>query len=142
MNHEAREGHEGHEETANRSAMFDVVTKAVVDAGLKVHRALGPGLLETVYEHCLFHELTLRSISVRRQVVLPVYYEGICVDAGYRVDLIVNEEIIIEIKSVEILTRLHQSQLLTYLKLSGMKIGFLMNFNVSLFKDGLRRLVL
>ena len=114
----------------------------MVDAALKVHRALGPGLLESAYEHCLDHELGLRGLSVSRQVPLPIHYEGLRLDAGYRLDLVVANTIIVEVKAVEALSRLHEAQLLTYLKLSGLKVGFLMNFNVPLFKDGVRRLAL
>jgi GxxExxY protein len=123
------------------SALADAAAKAVIDAGLKVHRALGPGLLESAYELCLAHELTLRGISVSRQVPLPVQYEGLRLEAGYRLDLIVADAVIVEVKAVEALSRLHEAQLITYLKLSGLRLGLLMNFNVALFKDGVRRLV-
>lgn len=113
----------------------------IVDAGLKVHKALGPGLLESVCEHCLVHELTKRGLEPRRQVNRPIVYDGVTLDAGFRIDLMVNDLIIVEVKSVEALLPVHQSQLLTYLKLSACRIGFLMNFNVPLFKDGVRRLV-
>ncbi|HZC17293.1 MAG TPA: GxxExxY protein, partial [Caulobacteraceae bacterium] len=113
-----------------------------VDAGLKVHKALGPGLLESAYEHCLAYELVTRGISLRRQVALPVVYEGVRLDAGYRLDIVVEDLIVIEIKAVEAPSRLHEAQVLTYLKLSGHRLGFLMNFNVELFKNGVRRLVL
>jgi GxxExxY protein len=112
-----------------------------VDAGLKVHRTLGPGLLESVYEHCLEYELKSRGLAVRRQVALPVAYESVLLDAGYRLDLVVENSVVLEVKSVEALTRLHEAQLLTYLKLSRLRLGFLMNFNVVMFKEGLRRLV-
>ena len=118
------------------------VTGEIVDAALKVHRVLGPGLLETAYEHCLAHELGLRGLSARRQVALPIRYEGITLDAGYRLDLLVEDAVIVEIKALETLTRLHEAQVLTYLKLSGLRVGFLMNFNVELFKNGLRRFVI
>ena len=111
----------------------------IVDAGLKVHRALGPGLMESAYEHCLVHELELRGRSVRRQVALPVTYEGMTLDSDYRLDLVVDDAIVIEIKAVEALSRLHEAQILPYLRLSGLDVGFLMNFNVVLFKQGLRR---
>lgn len=111
------------------------VARIVVDAGLKVHRALGPGLLESAYEHCLTHELSTRGLSLERQALLPIRYEGLELDAGYRLDLLVEKSVIIEIKAVE-------AQVLTYLKLSGHRLGFLMNFNVALFKNGLRRLAL
>ena len=112
-----------------------------MDAGLSVHRELGPGL-ESAYEHCLAHELETRSVSSSRQVPLPLTYKGVTLDAGYRIDLLVEETLIIEIKAVEALTRLHEAQIITYLKLSKRRLGFLMNFNAPLFKDGLRRFAL
>jgi GxxExxY protein len=121
---------------------LDAVARQVVDAGLKVHKALGPGLLESAYEHCLAHELGLRGISVRRQVPLPIAYEGLKLDVGYRLDLVVADAIIVEVKAVEALSRLHEAQILTYLKLSGLRLGFLMNFNVPLYRDGVKRLAL
>jgi len=114
----------------------------IVDAGLKVHRALGPGLLESVYEHCLAYELERRGIAARTQVALPIVYDGVRLDAGFRLDIVVENAVILEIKAVEELTRLHEAQILTYLKLSGYRLGFLMNFNVPLFKHGLRRVAL
>ena len=114
----------------------------VIDAGLKVHRALGPGLLESVYEQCFARELELRGIAFKRQVWLPISYEGVELAAGYRVDLIVAGLLIVEIKAVETLSRLHQAQLLSYLRLSGQHVGLLMNFNVALFRDGLKRMVI
>ena len=116
--------------------------RIVVDAGLTVHRALGPGLLESAYEHCLAHELGGRGLSLTRQVALPIIYQGAKLDAGYRLDLIVENMIVVEIKAVDALSRLHEAQVLTYLKLSGHRLGFLMNFNVTLFKNGVRRLAL
>jgi GxxExxY protein len=123
------------------SSDLDAVARQIVDAGLKVHRALGPGLLESAYEHCLAYEIGLRGISVRRQVSLPIDYEGTTLEAGYRLDLLVAEAIVVEVKAVEALSRLHEAQVLTYLKLSGHRLGFLMNFNVALFRDGVRRLL-
>jgi GxxExxY protein len=120
----------------------EAVASGVVDAGLKVHAALGPGLLESAYEHCLAFEIERRGHGVRRQIALPLVYEGVTLDAGYRIDLLVSERVVVEIKTVESLLPLHQAQILTYLKLSGCRVGFLMNFNVSLFKNGLRRLVI
>ena len=119
-----------------------MLARAVIDAGLKVHRHLGPGLLESAYEHCLSHELNSRHVPHERQVALPVVYDVYLLDAGYRLDIVIGQAVIVEIKSVDELTNLHTAQLLTYLKLSGMRIGLLMNFNVALFKQGLRRLVL
>ena len=118
------------------------LTGSLVDAGLMVHRTLGPGLLERVYEHCLAHEIKRRGLSLRRQVWLPIQYGGVELAEGFRMDLVVEERIIVEVKAVESLTRLHQSQLLSYLRLSGLRVGLLMNFNVPLFKDGVRRLAL
>jgi GxxExxY protein len=123
-------------------ADLEKLASIVVDAGLKVHRALGPGLLESAYEHCLSHELQARGLSVGRQVLLPIMYDGARLDAGYRLDLLVGQEIVVEVKTVDALLPVHHAQLLTYLKLSGCRIGFLMNFHVRLFKQGLRRMVL
>ena len=114
----------------------------VVDAGLTVHKALGPGLLESTYEHCLVHELSTRGVSAARQVPVPVIYKGAKLDVGYRIDLVVENSVIVEVKAIEALTRLHEAQILTYLRLAGFRVGFLMNFNVALFKNGLRRFVL
>ena len=118
------------------------IGRIAVDAGFKIHTTLGPGLLESVYEKCLAHELQLRGLSIRSQIVLPVMYEGLKIDAGYRLDLLVDEQLIIEVKSVDALSRVHQAQVATYLKLSGRRLGLLMNFNVALFKDGVKRVAL
>jgi GxxExxY protein len=118
------------------------VARAIVDAALTVHKELGPGLLESSYEHCLMHELQTRGLSVERQQVLPLAYKGINLDAGYRLDLVVEDLVVVEVKAVDALTRLHEAQVLTYLKLSGYRLGLLINFNVELLKHGLRRLVL
>jgi GxxExxY protein len=136
FNHEAHEAHEG------PTKDLEAIARTLVDAGLKVHRALGPGLLESAYEHCLVHELHGRGLALQRQVVLPIVYDGAMIDAGYRLDLLVENAIVVEVKSVDALTRVHDAQILTYLKLSGRRIGFLMNFNVPLFKQGLKRFVL
>ncbi len=136
MNHQAHQEHQGVD------PRIDAVARQVVDAGLKVHKALGPGLLESAYEHCLTHELRSRGLTVARQIPLPITYEGLQLDAGYRLDLMIEDSIIVEVKSVEALTRLHEAQIVTYLKLSKRRLGFLMNFNVPLFKQGVRRLVL
>lgn len=108
---------------------------------MKVHTALGPGLLENAYHACLLHELRGRGLSVLSQVVLPVIYDGVKIDVGYRIDLLVEGAVIVELKSVEKLAPIHQAQILTYLKLSGIKVGLLMNFNVLHLKDGIKRLV-
>lgn len=121
---------------------MDRLGRVIVDAGLKVHRSLGPGLLESAYEHCLAHELKARGLSIGRQVRLPITYEGLTLDAGYRLDLLVNDAVIVEVKAVDALMKLHEAQVLTYLRLSRRRLGYLMNFNVQLFRDGVRRLVL
>jgi GxxExxY protein len=117
------------------------VASEIVDSGLKVHKILGPGLLESIYENCLCQELRSRGIDCQRQASLPVVYEDVLLDAAYRIDLIVAQAIVVEVKAVETLTALHEAQLLTYLKLSSHRIGFLMNFNVVLFKHGLKRFI-
>jgi GxxExxY protein len=137
LDHEVHKGHEGHKE---RPAGLEGFAAAIVDLGLKVHRALGPGRLESAYEHCLAHELSLRGVAVRRQVPVPIVDEDTKLDAGYRLDIVVENSVVIEIKSVEALSRLHEAQVLTYLKLSGHRLGFLLNFNVELFRNGVRRL--
>lgn len=119
----------------------EAVGREVVDAAIKVHRVLGPGLLESAYEHCLAHELTRRGLKAARQVILPILYEGEKVEGGYRLDVVVDNAVITEIKSVETLTSLHEAQLLTYLRLSGMRLGYLLNFNTTLLKNGLKRMV-
>lgn len=117
----------------------DVVARTIVDAALKVHRTLGPGLLESSYERCLARELELRSVPVARQRTLPIVYEGERLDEGYRLDLVVDDRVIVEVKSCEKLAPIHEAQLLTYLRLSGLRLGLLINFNVTLLKDGIRR---
>jgi GxxExxY protein len=117
------------------------VTGLIVDAAMKVHSILGPGLLEGAYEACLRHELMSRGLEVNSQVSLPVDYDGTLIDAGYRLDLLVENSVIVELKAVEKLSPIHDAQLLTYLKLSGKKVGLLLNFNVVQMKDGIRRMV-
>jgi GxxExxY protein len=119
---------------------IDAIASEIVDAAFKVHKELGPGLLESAYEACLEHELRKRGMDVERQKPQPVHYDGIVIDVGYRIDLLVNNSIIIELKTVEQLAPIHQAQLMTYLKLSGKSLGFLINFNVSLIKNGIRRI--
>jgi GxxExxY protein len=116
--------------------------RASVDAALQVHRALGPGLLESAYEHCLAFEIARRGLAVQRQLALPIVYEGERLDAGYRLDLVIEGTVIIEVKSIDALAPIHEAQILTYLKLSGLRVGLLMNFNVALFRQGLKRFVL
>ena len=120
----------------------DRVAKQVVDAAFAVHVALGPGLLESVYEICVVHELVKRGLQVERQVSLPVCYDGMKLDAGLRLDLLVEGQIIVELKAVECLLPVHEAQLLTYLKLAGMRLGLLINFNSRIIRDGIKRLAL
>lgn len=123
-------------------ARAEAAARQCVDAALQVHEALGPGLLKSAYEHCLAHELALRGVEVQRQLALPVVYEGERLDAGYRLDLVVDGSVIVEVKSLDALAPIHDAQVLTYLKLSGLRIGLLINFNVVLFKQDIKRLVL
>jgi GxxExxY protein len=131
--------HEGHE-PLTRS--IENAAKDVVDAAIAVHRTLGPGLLESAYEVCLAHELEKRGRSVLRQVALPLVYDTIKLEAGYRIDLIVDNGVIVEVKSVEAIAPVHEAQLLTYLRLSQRRLGFLINFNVALLKQGIKRMIL
>ena len=114
----------------------------IIDAAFKVHSTLGPGLLESVYEACLVYELTQRGMAVQKQVVLPVIYEDVQIEAGLRLDLLIEDQIVVELKAVEKHLPVFDAQLLTYLKLSGHRLGLLINFNVRLIKDGIRRIVL
>lgn len=116
------------------------ITERIIGCAIKVHRVLGPGLLESTYEICLIHELSKAGLRLESQVALPVVYDGIRLDAGYRIDLLVEDQIIVELKSVEGLHPIHEAQVISYLKLSGRKIGLLINFNVTLLKNGIRRL--
>lgn len=122
-------------------AEFDQISGEIIGAAIEVHRTLGPGLLETVYEECVCHELSLRGIAFKRQVSLPVQYKGITLDCGYRLDFLIEEKIVIEIKAIEKILPIHEAQLLTYLKIGGWKGGLLINFNVPLLKYGIRRIV-
>jgi GxxExxY protein len=120
----------------------DPRTAAIIGAAIEVHRQLGPGLLESAYEQCLCHELHLRGLPFRCQVNLPVSYKGLQLDCGYKIDVIVNDEVIVELKAVEKILPVHEAQLLTYLKLSGKKVGLLINFNSPLLTQGIIRRVL
>ena len=120
---------------------FNGLTEAIIGAAMEVHRALGPGLLESIYEMCLCRELSIRGIPFERQVLIPVEYKGVKLDCGYRADIVVDGTILLEIKAIDSLLPIHDAQLLSYLKLGGWKIGLLVNFNVELLKNGLRRRV-
>ncbi|MFH0937910.1 MAG: GxxExxY protein [Planctomycetota bacterium] len=117
------------------------ISGQIVDAAMKVHSALGAGLLESAYEACLVYELRKRRLPVEQQVVLPVVYDGQRIDLGYRIDLLVEGAVIVELKAVEKLAPIHEAQLLSYLKLSSKKLGLLINFNVLHLKDGIKRMV-
>lgn len=108
---------------------------------MKVHTALGPGLMENAYEACLMYELSKRNLKVKAQVSLPIYYENIKIDAGYRLDLLIENAVIVELKAVKSILPIHEAQLLSYLKLSGKRLGLLINFNVVHLKDGIKRMV-
>ncbi|MGA2232208.1 MAG: GxxExxY protein [Tepidisphaeraceae bacterium] len=120
----------------------NTITGQIVDAAMKIHSALGPGLLESAYEGCLLYELRKRGLNAVSQVPLPVVYDGVQIDVGYRIDLLVEDCVIVELKSIESLLPIHEAQLLTYLKLSGEKVGLLMNFNVTHLKDGIKRKII
>ncbi|MBA0883355.1 GxxExxY protein [Flavobacterium undicola] len=117
------------------------ISKIVFESALKVHKVLDPGLLESAYEECLFYELKKFNLKVEKQKALPLVYEDVKLDVGYRIDIIVEDKFIVEVKSVETLNDVHLAQLLTYLRLSDCKLGLLINFNVKLLKEGVRRVV-
>ncbi|BDB52360.1 GxxExxY protein [Flavobacterium ammonificans] len=117
------------------------ISKIVFECALKVHKNLGPGLLESAYEECLFYELKKSNLFVEKQKALPLIYEEVKLDVGYRIDIIVENKFIIEVKSVESLNEVHLAQVLTYLRLSDCKLGLLINFNVKLLKEGVRRII-
>jgi GxxExxY protein len=118
------------------------LTGDICAAAIEVHKHLGPGLLESAYEQCLSYELTIRKIACRRQVEIPIRYKNINLDCGYRIDILVKDQIILELKSVSEVLPVHEAQLLTYLKLTNLKVGLLLNFNVPLMKNGIMRRVL
>jgi len=120
----------------------DPLTEKIIGLAIEVHRALGPGLLESAYEECLCYELKENNVAFLRQVALPVIYKSVRLDCGYRMDIVVRDEVVIELKTVERLHPIHDAQLLTYLRLSGLKKGLLLNFHAPVLKDGLRRMVL
>jgi GxxExxY protein len=121
---------------------FDELSNRVIGCAIEVHRQSGPGLLESAYEQCLAHELNRNGIKFQLQCPLPVQYKDIRLDCGYRIDILVEDQLIVELKSVDEIKGIHEAQLLTYMKLAGMKIGLLMNFNVTKLKDGIKRFVL
>src|SRR5919108_2002467 len=117
------------------------IAKVIVDAAIKVHRTLGPGLLESAYQQCLAYELRKRGLHVETEVELPLKYEEVQINVGYRIDLLVENQVIVENKTVDELAPIHQAQLLTYLKLRDCRLGFLLNWNVTLMKNGIKRMV-
>lgn len=113
----------------------------VIEAAIRVHRSLGPGLLESAYEACLVHALKSVGLDVASQIEMPVHFEGVNINVGYRLDILVNQKVVIELKSVEMLRPVHTAQLLSYLKLGGYRLGYLLNFNVPVMREGIKRLV-
>lgn len=118
------------------------LTEQIIGAAIEVHKSLGPGLLESAYEECLCHELELRGLKFERQKPIPLKYKGIKLDCGYRIDILVENKVIIELKTVEQIMPVHEAQLLTYLRLANIKVGLIMNFYVPVLKDGIRRMAL
>jgi len=125
-----------------QSMQFEELTRKIIGASIEVHKALGPGLLESAYEECLFYELTQHGLKVERQKPVPVVYKEIKLDYGYRIDLLVEDTVILELKSIDAFAPVHEAQLLTYMKFANKKIGLLINFNVTVLKNGLKRYVL
>ena len=121
---------------------FDELSNKVIGCAIEVHKTLGPGLLESAYQQCLCHELRLNDIGFQIEKPLPIRYKGCCLDCGYRIDVLVEDEILLELKSVEKLNPVHDAQILSYMKLANIKQGFLINFNVKLLKNGLKSFVL
>ena len=120
----------------------DSLTESVIGFAIEVHRTLGPGLLESAYQECLCYELKANAIAFGRQVALPVIYKTVKLDCGYRMDLVVDDQLVVELKTVERILPIHEAQLLTYLRLSGIRTGLLLNFNTAVLKNGIKRMVL
>ena len=118
------------------------LTEKIIGAAIEVHRALGPGLLESIYQTCLAHEMALRGLHFEKEKPLPVEYKGVKLESGYRLDFVVDGKVVVELKAVDSIHDVHKAQLLTYLKLTGCKVGLLLNFNSAVLKDGIERLVL
>ncbi len=125
----------------HREENINNLTKTIIGAAIEVHKTLGPGLLESAYQNCLFHELTQQGLQVKKEIALPIIYKDIRLDHGYRIDLLVEDNIVLELKTVEYLTEVHEAQILTYLKLGNYPLGLLINFNTKLLKDGLKRYI-
>jgi GxxExxY protein len=127
---------EGNGTAAQPKLIYETLTEQIIGAAIEVHKAIGPGLLESVYEECLCHELHLRGLRFQRQFTVPVIYKGVALDCGYRLDLIVEDTVILELKSIDRVLPIHEAQLLTYLKLLDKPVGFIMNFNVPILRRG------
>jgi len=127
---------------AQREDLVKELTEKIIGAAIEVHRTVGPGLLESAYEECLAHEMKLRGLNYERQVPLPVAYKGVKLDCGYRLDFLVEKAVVLELKTVDTLQPIHEAQVLTYLKLGGWTVGLLVNFNVPVLKNGIKRVVL
>jgi len=121
---------------------INFITEKIIGCAIEVHKQLGPGLLESAYEECLYYELHSSGLDTKKQVVLPLVYKEIKLDAGYRIDLLVENEVIVEIKSVDAIAEIHKAQLMTYMKLANIKVGLLLNFNVVRLKDGIIRWII
>ena len=117
------------------------ITESIIGAAIDVHKALGPGLLESAYKECLFFELSVRGLNVKREIAQPITYKEVKLDHGYRIDLLVEDLVVIELKTVEVLTDVHSAQILTYLRLSGCKLGLLINFHTAILKNGIKRFI-
>jgi GxxExxY protein len=120
----------------------NLITERIIGCAIEVHKQLGPGLLESAYEECLYYELINLGLKVKKQLALPLVYKEIKLEAGYRIDLLVEDKVIVEIKSVDALAEIHKAQLMTYMKLANIKVGLLMNFNVTKLKDGIVRWII
>lgn len=120
---------------------FDKLSNLIIGKAIEVHRHLGPGLLESAYEECLAYELTLEGIEIKRQIAVPIVYKDIKLDKGYRIDILAEDSVVIEIKSIEAFTNVHEAQILTYMKFAEKEIGLLINFNVKMLKQGLKRYI-
>jgi len=130
-----------HKDTRDTKAEMDALSHEIIGAAIEVHRAIGPGLLESIYEDCLAHELALRGIAFKRQVDVPLIYKGIRLECGYRLDMLVEDSVILELKAVEHILPVHEVQLLTYLRLTRKWLGLLLNFHVTVLQRGIRRIV-
>ena len=128
-------------ENAEKNDMKEL-TEKIIGAAIEVHKTIGPGLLESAYEECLAHEMELRNLNFERQVPMPVAYKGVRLDCGYRLDFLVEKAVVLELKAIDALQSIHEAQLLTYLKLGGWTVGLLINFNVPVLKNGIKRMVL